>query len=75
MTPRCNIKLSGKLQIVRPYNVNNQRKLTVGGKITVQLVSGLTRLDLTHELFHYIQITYFLFWSNPALLNWRPAVQ
>ena len=27
------------------------------------------------QLLHYLQITtYFLYWSVPALLNWRPAV-
>ena len=28
------------------------------------------------QLLHFIHITtYFLFWSNQVLLNWRPAVQ
>ena len=33
-------------------------------------------LQVWIQLLHYIQITaYFLFWSVPVLLNWRPAVQ
>ena len=35
------------------------RTLTEGGRITVQLVSSLTRLDSTSS------ITYFLLWTNP----------
>ena len=36
---------------------------------------GTGRIWLCSQLLHYIQITpYFIFWSNPVLLNWRSAV-
>ena len=36
---------------------------------------GSGRIWLCSQLLHYIQITpYFIFWSNPVLLNWRSAV-
>jgi len=51
----------------------SQRTLTVGGSITVRLVSSFTSLDLA-DLLH-TKTTYVLFGSSPVLLNWRPAVQ
>ena len=42
----------------------------------VSLCSWPTVLPVWIQLLHFIQIrTYFLFWSNPVLLSWRPTVQ
>ena len=50
-----------------------QRTLGISGSITLQLVSSFTSLDSTASL--YTKTTYFLCWSSPVLLNWRPAVK
>ena len=50
-----------------------QRTLTVGGSITVQLVSSFTSLESTGSL--HTKTTYFLCRPSPVLSNWRPAVQ
>ena len=49
----------------------DQRTLTVGGSITVRLVSNFTSLDSAASL----HTTQFLPWSSLVLLNWRSSVQ
>ena len=56
------------------YNLSCiQRTLTVGGRITVQLVSSLTRLELTNKDKYPCCYCYAVKHSNPNLqnmLNW-----
>ena len=46
----------------------NQRTVTIGGSITIRLVSSFTSTDLTSSLHTNTHI--FSFGSNPILLNW-----
>ena len=57
-----------------PVHTCSQRTLTIGGSFTRWMVSSFTSLHC--QLLHNIQIiTYFLFLSNPIILNCRPSVQ
>ena len=55
-------------------NDSNGREHSSLGEVSL---SGLPLvLQVWIPLLHQLQITtYFLFWSNSVLLNWRPAVQ
>ena len=50
-----------------------QTKLTARESITIQLASILIGLDLV--VFVHLKATYFLVWSDPIQVNWRPAIQ
>ena len=50
---------------------SNQRILTIGGSITVQLTSCLTGLDLTKQ----VKLELIQFKPNPNKINRRSAVQ
>ena len=50
-----------------------QMTLTIGGSITVWLVSSFTSLHSAAAL--HTKTAYVLPRSSPVLLNWRPAVQ
>ena len=66
------ILFTGSGYVINRNQELDQTALTVGGSITLRLVSRFTSLDSAASL---IQKTYSLHWSSPVLLNWRPAVQ
>ena len=61
---------SFKIDVIANDN-SYQRTLTIGGSVTVWLISSFISLDLTASLHTNNHI---FFWSNRVLLNCRPAV-
>ena len=79
-TPYCTLIFNTLRQVdstqhLSPVRVGqrclNQRTITVGRRITVRLVSSLTRLCLTATLHTTTNI--FILSSNPIQFNWRPV--
>ena len=72
-----NITLELKFTIVKCFiKLTTENNHLGGGEGEVPLKGWSPVLQVWIQLLHYIQITtYFLFWSNIALINWRPAVQ